>query len=200
MAKLLIKSEGFGNQVLELKLGTNRLGRSDTNDFQIDHPTVSAKHCEILLAESGVVLRDCESTNGTFIDGKRIKETKVSTGQTVRLGDIELFVEATDVTIAIPHFEEPRPAPPIVLADGSLICPRHPDHQATHQCTHCHEMLCERCIHGMRRRGGKVLKLCPLCSHLCEPLGAEKPRKKSLFGFLRKTVKLPFLRTTRRRR
>lgn len=192
MARLVIKSAEMGNRVIELNLGVNRLGRSPKNDFHIEHPTVSAWHCEIVLADKGVVVRDCASANGTFVGGEQIKEAKLSAGQTLHLGEVELLVETTDVTIAIPSFDVPRPAPPVVLSDGSLICPRHPKARATHQCTHCREVLCDACVHRLRRRGGKLMKFCPLCSHPCVPIGGEKREKKSLFGLWRKTVKLPF--------
>ncbi len=192
MARLVIKSADKGDRVLELHLGLNRFGRSSANDFQIDHPTVSAKHCEIVLAHDGVWVRDCSSANGTLIGGHRIKEAALSAGQTLRLGEVELLVETTDVTIAIPVFDQPRPAPPVVCSDGSIICPRHPGARATHQCTHCKEVLCDACVHHLRRRGGKLMKFCPLCSHPCVPIIAPRPRKKSLFKLWRKTVKLPF--------
>ena len=192
MASLVIKSAGFDGRVIELNLGVNRLGRSPKNDVQIEHPTVSARHCEIVLADDGVWVRDCGSANGTFVSGERITEARVSAGQILLLGEVELLVETTDVTIAIPQFEMPRPAPPVVLTDGSLICPRHPKARATHQCTHCREVLCDACVHWLRRRGGKLMKFCPLCSHPCVPLGPEKRKKKSLFGLWRKTIKLPF--------
>jgi hypothetical protein len=197
MAKLLIKSDGFSNQIIDLHLGLNRFGRSPRNDFQIDHATVSARHCEILLAAEEVVLRDCNSTNGTYLNDEPVTEARLMPGQTLRMGDVEFFVETTDVTISIPKFELPRPAPPVVLSDGGLVCPRHPGRRVTYQCTHCLEVLCDTCVHRLRRRGGKVLRLCPLCSHKCEPLGGEKKKKKSLLGFLHKTVKLPFLHNTR---
>jgi FHA domain len=197
MARFLIKSDGFSDQVVHLKLGLNCFGRSPANDVQIDHPTVSARHCEVVLKAESVVVRDCDSTNGTFVNGEPISSATLSPGQILRLGDIELLVETTDVTIAIPKFDMPRPAPPVVLADGAVMCNRHPRAHATYQCTHCLEVLCDACIHRLRRRGGKVLKLCPLCSHKCEPLGGEKKKKKSLFGFLQKTVKLPFLHNSK---
>jgi len=59
MASLVIKSAGFDGRVIELNLGVNRLGRSPKNDVQIEHPTVSARHCEIVLADDGVWVRDC---------------------------------------------------------------------------------------------------------------------------------------------
>jgi FHA domain len=192
MARLIIKSAGFDGRVIELNLGVNRFGRSPNNDVQIEHPTVSATHCEIVLANDAVVVRDCASTNGTFVGGQRIKEAGLSAGQSLHLGDVELLVETTDVAITIPKFDLPRPAPPVVLADGTLVCPRHPNARATHQCTHCREVLCDACVHHLRRRGGKVMRFCPLCSHPCVPLGPEKRKKKSFLGLLRKTTKLPF--------
>ena len=192
MARLVIKSAETGDRVIELNLGVNRLGRSPKNDIPIEHPTVSARHCEIVLTNDGVMVCDCTSANGTFVDGERIQEATLSVGQTLHLGEVELVVEATEVTIAIPKFDMPRPAPPVVLTDGSLICPRHPKERATHQCTHCREVLCDLCVHRLRRRGGNLMKFCPLCSHQCVPLGGEKRKKKSLFGLWQKTVKLPF--------
>jgi hypothetical protein len=192
MARLVIKAAEIGNRVIELNLGVNRLGRSSDNDFQIEHPTVSATHCELVLGDDGVVVRDCDSANGTFLDGQRVKEARLAAGQILRLGGVELLVETTEVNIAIPHFDMPRPAPPVVLSDGSLICPRHPKARATYQCTNCREVLCDACVHRLRRRGGKLMNFCPLCSHPCVAIGVEKKRKKSLLGLWRKTVKLPF--------
>jgi pSer/pThr/pTyr-binding forkhead associated (FHA) protein len=189
----------MGDRVIELNLGVNRLGRSPKNDFPIEHPTVSASHCEIVLAADAVVVRDCLSANGTFVGGRRIKEAKLSVGQTLHLGEVELLVETTDVTIAIPTFDMPRPAPPVVLSDGSLICPRHPKARATHQCTHCREVLCDACVHPLRRRGGKLMKFCPLCSYPCVPLGVEQRKKNLLLGLWRKTVKPLLPRGPKRR-
>jgi hypothetical protein len=196
MARLVLKSSEGENQVIELHLGSNRLGRSPKNHFQVEHPTVSSTHCEVLLAESGLRVRDCDSTNGTFVDGRRIEESNLSAGQVLRLGDLELLVETTDIAITIPHIEVPRPAPPVVRADGSLDCPRHPGALVTHRCTHCREVMCDACVHRLRRRGGKVHKFCPLCSRVVVPL-VEKKQKRSLLGLWRKTIKLPFLHSSR---
>jgi hypothetical protein len=198
MARLVIKSEGFRNQALELKLGINRFGRSSDNDFQIEHATISARHCEIVLGEGKVVVRDTGSTNGTFLDQHPIQEAVLQAGQTLCLGDVVFLVETTDITIAIPKFDVFHEAPPVVLSDGSMLCRRHPRARATHQCTHCLELLCDACVHRLRRRGGKALKLCPLCSHACTPLGGEKKKKKTLLDFLHNTIKLPLMRGAKR--
>lgn len=194
MAKLILKSEGSADRVLQLNLGVNRFGRSPGNHFPIEHATVSATHCEITLGDGVLLVRDCGSTNGTFVNGELIKEASLVEGQTLHLGEVELFVESTDVAMAIPKFDMPCPAPPVVLTDGSMLCRRHMQATATYQCTHCFEVLCDECVHRLRRRGGKVLRLCPLCSHPCEPIGGvRKKKKKTFLGFLTQTVKLPFL-------
>ena len=114
MATLLIRSEGFEGRVLNLKLGTNRLGSSPENDFQIEHPTVSAVHCEIELAGDTVIVRDCDSTNGTFVDGEPIVAAELSEGRSLRLGEVELTTESTEVAISIPRFRvPPATAPPV---------------------------------------------------------------------------------------
>ena len=197
MAKLLIQSPGFSNRVINLNLGLNRVGRAAGNDFVIEHATVSSRHCEIALSNEEVIVRDCGSTNGIFIDSHRVSEAALKPGQILRVGDVDLLVESTEVTISIPKLEVTPAAPPVVLAGGGLICPRHKRSRVTHQCMHCLEVMCDACVTRLRRRGGKLLKLCPLCSHAVDALGGPRKKKKSFLGFLQTTVKLPFLRTSK---
>src|SRR2546430_16244187 len=103
MATLLIKSEGFEGRVLKLKLGTNRLGRNPENDFQIEHSSVSAVHCEIDVVGDALIVRDCASTNGTFVDGERIVEGELSAGRSLRLGGGGLAPQTTRGGISIPR-------------------------------------------------------------------------------------------------
>ena len=86
MARLLIKTGGLENQTLELRFGTNRVGRDPDCDFSIDHPTVSSNHCELVLSSEGVMLRDCDSTNGTFVNGERITSQRLADGDRVNVG------------------------------------------------------------------------------------------------------------------
>jgi len=199
MAKLLIETPGIESSLIELKLGVNRVGRDPDADFPILHPTVSSFHCELILKEDGVMIRDLESTNGTFVDGRQIRETRLSAGQRVRLGDVELFVESTDFKVAIPLFASTDlPAPPVVLSDGSLVCPRHREARVTHRCTQCKEVMCDDCVHRLRRKRGKIiLMLCPVCSGPVESISAAPPRRsKSLLERFAETVKLKLTRNS----
>lgn len=191
MARLVVKNEGR-EQVIELKLGVNRLGRSPDADLHVEHSTISGFHCELVLDDDELVVRDNESTNGTFVGGEPIREARLLAGQSFCVGDVEILVESTEVNVAIPKIEIPvLKAPPVVLKNGALLCTRHPSATVTHRCTHCREVMCEDCVTRLRRRGGKYLELCSLCSHKVERIGAKK-KKKSILGFLAKTVKLPF--------
>jgi hypothetical protein len=196
MAKLLVKGATSPLQVIELKLGLNRLGRGVGNDFQIEHPTISARHCEIALSDAGLTVRDCHSTNGTFINGEPVREARLEEGQTLQLGDVELYVESTDVRIAIPRFEQAPDIipPPIVVEGGAMLCPTHPRKLVTHQCLKCRQVMCSDCVRRVRRRGGKVLLICPVCGDRVEVMGEEPAEKESLLHRLAKTIKLPFLR------
>src|SRR5690242_19619585 len=104
MAKLEIKTAGLGHQVIELRLGVNRLGRAADNDVQLEHPSVSATHCELLLGCGPIAVRDCGSTNGTFVDGAPVQTATLLAGQTLRLGGVELLLADAQVPVSIPRF------------------------------------------------------------------------------------------------
>lgn len=197
MAKLQFKTAGFDERVVELRLGHTRLGREPENDIPIPDPTVSGRHCELTLEWGGLSVRDCGSTNGTFIDGTPVQDAVLLPGQTLRLGDIELLVADTWAPIRIPTFEVPTAAPPVVLSNGAIQCRRHRAGIATYRCTHCRELLCEECLHRLRRRGGNQLCLCPLCSYPVEVLGGEKRKRKTILDRLRETTKMILGRATR---
>lgn len=193
MARLVRHLPNGEAEVFELKLGVNRFGRHPDSDFCVSHSSVSIKHAEFMLSADGITVRDCASTNGTFVNQKAVREAVLSEGQIVRLGDVELLVESTEVKVAIPDYERPRPAPPVVLPDGSILCKRHPKSRATHRCKHCLEILCDVCVTRLRRKGGKTLKLCGLCSHAVESLGPAQKKKRSLLDLLNTTIHLPLL-------
>lgn len=93
MAKLVILSEGMMGRSQELSGEKITLGRVEDNTFQISDPSVSSHHCEVLLRGADVVVRDLNSTNGTYINDERITESVIKPGQILRLGQIELRLE-----------------------------------------------------------------------------------------------------------
>jgi pSer/pThr/pTyr-binding forkhead associated (FHA) protein len=93
MAKLVLLSAGMTGRTHELKVDKTTIGRVEDNTFQISEPSVSSHHCEVLLQGPEVVVRDLNSTNGTFINGEKVTEKVLAPGQVLRLGQIEMRLE-----------------------------------------------------------------------------------------------------------
>ncbi|KAF0174443.1 MAG: FHA domain containing protein [Limisphaerales bacterium] len=91
-------TEGFTGRSFELKAERSTVGRLEDNNFQIPAPSVSSHHCEILLRGNDVVVKDLDSTNGTFINGEQVTEATLPVGQTVRFGSVEARLEASAPT------------------------------------------------------------------------------------------------------
>lgn len=101
MAKLVVLSEGLTGQTYELKVDTTTIGRVEDNTFQIAHPSVSSHHCEILLRGNDVVIKDLNSTNGSFINNQQVTgEAVLKPGQVLRLGQIDIRLEAPGAAAA----------------------------------------------------------------------------------------------------
>ena len=94
MLKLVILSPGMTGRTHELKLDKTSVGRLEDNTFQVAEPSVSSHHCEIQLRGGEVVVRDLDSTNGTYVSGEKITERTLKPGQILRLGQVEMRLEA----------------------------------------------------------------------------------------------------------
>jgi ABC-type multidrug transport system ATPase subunit/pSer/pThr/pTyr-binding forkhead associated (FHA) protein len=55
----------------------------------IENPSVSSQHAELVITASGAVLRDLQSTNGTFVNGQRIGERQLEDGDLLQFGACE---------------------------------------------------------------------------------------------------------------
>jgi pSer/pThr/pTyr-binding forkhead associated (FHA) protein len=109
MAKLVVLSAGMNGRTHELNVDKTTIGRVDDNTFQIADPSVSSHHCEVLLRGTDVVVKDLNSTNGSFINGEKVSESVLKPGQTLRLGQIEL--QLLTEGMPMPEPKAPAPAP-----------------------------------------------------------------------------------------
>ena len=100
---------------IQLKEGTNHLGRGDATDFKIADASVSSSHCNIVVANGDISIHDLDSTNGTFLNGQPVQVAKLHNGQTIRLGNVEMMFEATNSESIVPSIALPT-APSLVVA------------------------------------------------------------------------------------
>ena len=68
------------------------VGRGAAAHFVVDKPLVSRLHCNLVAAPDELVVEDLESTNGTFVNGRREQRSALREGDLLRLGDVELLV------------------------------------------------------------------------------------------------------------
>jgi predicted component of type VI protein secretion system len=94
MAKLVVLSEGFTGLTCELKADKTTVGRLEDNAFQIPEPSVSSHHCELTRRATDLLVKDLNSTNGTFINGEKVVEAVLKPGQILRLGQVEMRLES----------------------------------------------------------------------------------------------------------
>jgi len=78
------------------------VGTSPECGVVVDDPHVSRRHCELTLGDDGVVLRDLESKNGTFVGDLQIREVVLRPGVTARVGQWRLCVRVTGAPHELP--------------------------------------------------------------------------------------------------
>jgi hypothetical protein len=173
MPKLLVKG-GPELSEIELKAGSNTLGSGAGNDIQIEDPSISEFHCEIVISNGKAVVRDLGSTNGTLIDREPIQEAVVKPGQTLQIGNAEMFFE-TEIPLprSLPAAPEMRiSADPSPVTPKEITCKNHPTSPATLICGRCHQVVCEECVNS-RAVGKTSLKFCRSCGGSCAPLESK---------------------------
>ena len=121
MAKLVILNQGMTGRIFDLNVERTTVGRVEDNSFQIADGSVSSHHAEIILQGTDIVVKDLNSTNGTFINGEKITETVLKPGQTLRLGQVELKIDdGKPVTAPPPSPAAPAPAPASASSQAPL--------------------------------------------------------------------------------
>jgi pSer/pThr/pTyr-binding forkhead associated (FHA) protein len=70
------------------------IGRLPDNTVVVDSPAVSGHHACVSLDGSTFVLEDLDSTNGTFVDDRRVTRHTLKSGDVVRIGDHEVEFDA----------------------------------------------------------------------------------------------------------
>jgi transcriptional regulator with PAS, ATPase and Fis domain len=79
-----------------------KVGTAPGSHLRLDDPTVSRIHCELSLVPGGVRLVDSGSTNGTFVDGHRVRDADVHADATVRIGGTTLRIGMGEDSVTIP--------------------------------------------------------------------------------------------------
>lgn len=72
------------------------MGRAPRADFVVDAALVSRVHCRLTLDGTGVLeIEDLGSTNGTFVNGRKVGKTVLNDGDKLTVGRVEFVVNST---------------------------------------------------------------------------------------------------------
>jgi len=71
---------------LKVKKVTNVVGREGTCDIYVESKQVSRRHCLLQVTERGLLVKDLESTNGTFVNGIPMTDGYINAGDRLGLG------------------------------------------------------------------------------------------------------------------
>ena len=97
MPQLIATVEGVEIKHVYLTRNKTTLGRKDTNDIVLDNLVVSSRHCVFeLKGLADVFIEDVGSTNGTFVNNRRIQRQQLQDGDVIAIGNFRIqFLSAS---------------------------------------------------------------------------------------------------------
>jgi pSer/pThr/pTyr-binding forkhead associated (FHA) protein len=86
-----LEIQGQGDSVLmRLEREVTRIGRGLSADLRLDENSVSRRHAMLVQDSDGARILDDRSSNGTFVNGQRVEQAKLVSGDVVMLGRVVL--------------------------------------------------------------------------------------------------------------
>jgi transcriptional regulator with GAF, ATPase, and Fis domain len=98
LRRAMLRVTGGPDHGAQVQVARSRItvGRSGVNDLVLSDTAISGTHVEFVLRDEGVLVRDLGSTNGTIINGLRIKEAWVEPGAVITVGKSEIALLSAD--------------------------------------------------------------------------------------------------------
>jgi len=72
------------------------IGRAPRADFIVDATLVSRLHCRLTAGATELEMVDLESTNGTFVNGERVETARLTSGDRLTIGRLDLVALRED--------------------------------------------------------------------------------------------------------
>ena len=119
--RLLAEEGPFAGQVFQVPPGQITVGRAIDNDLVFDDPSLSRKHCRVRHNGEYIELEDLGSSNGTFVNGRKIDTATARPGDVVRFGELVFRLEGDQSSQPEPQPFIPasKGVPPIALYAGA---------------------------------------------------------------------------------
>jgi hypothetical protein len=169
VAKLVVNPTSANRREIALGRTLLCIGRDPSNDLVLPDAMVSRRHAVIEYRGSQYYLRDCNSSNGSVINGDRVSERGLRDGDMVAIGSARLlFREELESELAakvVPHPSAPR-----------LACPSCEGQYRKG------DIFCRTCGAKLPEPSGPPKAVCTACgtavvlpAHFCNACGAKLP-------------------------
>src|SRR5437868_4581259 len=110
-----------GGPPIELGKGLTLVGRNEDCDLRLDHKSVSKLHCIIVKTDGLLLIRDLGSTNGTRVNGQRVRRAALLPNDSLAIANVKYQVKfGADLEA------EDKPAPAAAAADAKADEPKAP--------------------------------------------------------------------------
>lgn len=79
------------------------IGRDPENRIALEHNAISRFHCRIHAESGAYYVEDLGSTNGTYLNGRRVEKENLSPGDELIVANVGMVIEAKSVSIHVTH-------------------------------------------------------------------------------------------------
>ena len=110
--------------------GSIIIGRDPSANVMLNHPSVSWQHAKLIVKKGTWFLLDLNSSNGTFVDGKKISKIEVDSNSWIRIGTVVLYlkdgevapqkVQGEEIRLDVVNLSKKIPSGKTILDDISL--------------------------------------------------------------------------------
>ena len=104
-SKLIIRFNGRKIDELMVTHNVITIGRKPNNDLRLEDTTVSSHHARLVQKPSGLFVEDCDSTNGTLVNGVLVKDKLLADGDVIVIGKYTIRHEAIELDPSTMDFD-----------------------------------------------------------------------------------------------
>lgn len=123
-ASLILVTADKPPREVPLKKSTLIVGRQDTCHIRIPSDSVSRQHCELRVEDDAVTVRDLGSSNGTYVNKRRVNQTELAAGDVLSIGSFTFVVKIGDAPPSVDPVKVLAAASPVL--DATKSAPDHP--------------------------------------------------------------------------
>ena len=111
--RLVMQTTGY---VVDITRHDTIVGRHSDADVRLPLPDISRRHCRFLFGDQGWQVIDLKSTNGIFVNGRKVEQSSLHQGDTLAIGGFNFEVQLGETAAQALSADDPRKAEQVLLS------------------------------------------------------------------------------------